>query len=136
MLDEHRAVARLTRFDVDDLDVFAGILADLHGAAVDHDLDQAAALLGVLLSLLPSRHVLVVAARAGLDVGDLRRAHRAVMVESSHAVSAALDWTRQAGEPSHLELQRRRWPPTGDRDLWVKYGPDGPPLPDTSKEAG
>ena len=25
------------------------------------------------------------------------------------------------------ELQRRRYPPTGDRDLWVKYGPAGPP---------
>lgn len=29
--------------------------------------------------------------------------------------------------PAFGELQRRRWPPTGDRDLWVKYGPDGPP---------
>lgn len=25
------------------------------------------------------------------------------------------------------ELQRRRWPPTGDRALWVRYGPAGPP---------
>jgi len=25
------------------------------------------------------------------------------------------------------ELARRRFPPTGDRDLWVRYGPDGPP---------
>lgn len=25
------------------------------------------------------------------------------------------------------ELNRRRYPPTGDRKLWVKYGPAGPP---------
>jgi hypothetical protein len=25
------------------------------------------------------------------------------------------------------ELARRRYPPTGDRDTWVRYGPAGPP---------
>lgn len=29
--------------------------------------------------------------------------------------------------PEYAETLRRRWPPTGDRDLWVRYGPDGPP---------
>lgn len=29
--------------------------------------------------------------------------------------------------PAISELQRRRYPPTGDRDLWIKYGPTGPP---------
>lgn len=24
-------------------------------------------------------------------------------------------------------LARHRYPPTGDRDLWIAYGPDGPP---------
>ena len=27
----------------------------------------------------------------------------------------------------YSDLQKHRWPPTGDRDLWVKYGPAGPP---------
>ena len=25
------------------------------------------------------------------------------------------------------ELMRLRYPPTGDRELWVRYGPAGPP---------
>lgn len=29
--------------------------------------------------------------------------------------------------PAIVELDRLRWPPTGDRDLWVRFGPDGPP---------
>lgn len=27
------------------------------------------------------------------------------------------------------DLQRRRWPPTGRRELWIRYGPAGPPVP-------
>jgi hypothetical protein len=33
--------------------------------------------------------------------------------------------THPLGGPSELDL--RRWPPTGDRDLWILYGPAGPP---------
>jgi len=29
--------------------------------------------------------------------------------------------------PAITELQRRRYPPNGDRDEWIRYGPDGPP---------
>lgn len=29
------------------------------------------------------------------------------------------------------DLARRRYPPTGDRDLWIRYGPAGPPAPVT-----
>jgi hypothetical protein len=29
--------------------------------------------------------------------------------------------------PAITELDRRRYAPTGDRELWVRYGPDGPP---------
>ncbi|MGI8816114.1 MAG: hypothetical protein ACR2G2_12795, partial [Pseudonocardia sp.] len=29
--------------------------------------------------------------------------------------------------PALGELNLRRYPPTGDRDLWITYGPDGPP---------
>lgn len=31
------------------------------------------------------------------------------------------------------QIDRRRWPPTGDRALWVRYGPAGPP--DSAPEA-
>lgn len=35
--------------------------------------------------------------------------------------------------PHHLipavgQLARVRYPPTGDRDMWIRYGPDGPPI--------
>ncbi len=33
------------------------------------------------------------------------------------------------------ELLRRRYPPTGDRDLWVRYGPAGPPHTAVESEA-
>jgi hypothetical protein len=29
--------------------------------------------------------------------------------------------------PEYTDLQRRRYPPTGRRDIWIKYGPSGPP---------
>ena len=29
--------------------------------------------------------------------------------------------------PAVTELDRRRYPPTGDRATWVRYGPNGPP---------
>lgn len=29
--------------------------------------------------------------------------------------------------PEYTNLQRRRYPPTGRRDVWIKYGPAGPP---------
>jgi hypothetical protein len=29
--------------------------------------------------------------------------------------------------PLITELQRKRYPPTGCRETWVRYGPDGPP---------
>jgi len=34
--------------------------------------------------------------------------HRAAMSAASSDVAGAYDWTRQAGEPSHAELARRR----------------------------
>lgn len=46
---------------------------------------------------------------------------------ASAAISDAHDWTVQARRPSHDELMRRRYPPTGDPELWVRYGPAGPP---------
>jgi hypothetical protein len=42
-------------------------------------------------------------------------------------ISRARDWGEQGRRPSHAELMRRRYPPTGDVQLWVRYGPAGPP---------
>jgi hypothetical protein len=39
-----------------------------------------------------------------VDAIRWRRLHS----DSSHAISAALDWRREAGHPSHAELERRR----------------------------
>ena len=145
VLDEHRAAAQLTRLDVDDLEPLAEIVAELHGGVVDADLDRAAVHLGVLLSLLPHRHVLLVAARAGVEVNDLRREHRRAMVEASHAIAglyAALRARAEAGgtevvQPGvgterrglpgewfvpYDELLRRRFPPEGDVEAWILSG--------------
>ena len=43
------------------------------------------------------------------------------------AIAGVLDWTAASRRPSHRELMRRRYPPSGDPDLWVRYGPTGPP---------
>lgn len=85
--------------------------------------------LGVTLSLLPADHVLVVAARSGLEVGELR--HQAAVDDKAAAVaiSEAADWRRLAYQPSHAELVRRRFPPDGDREQWTKFGPDGSSSP-------
>jgi hypothetical protein len=29
------------------------------------------------------------------------------------------------------ELDKRRYPPTGDKETWIKYGPAGPPTVDS-----
>lgn len=80
-------------------------------------------LLGALLSLLPLAHPLAVAARAGLEVGDLQRDAAAADKEAAMAVSAAMDWSRYAtGRVTWSELERRRYPPHGDRSDWVRTG--------------
>lgn len=90
VLVEHRAAAELTALDVAVLEVATGVLTALRVAVNDRQLDAAAVWLGALLSLLPAAHPLVVAARLGVEVGDLRRVHRGVMVEASHDVAAAV----------------------------------------------
>lgn len=37
--------------------------------------------------------------------------------------------------PVYTELQRRRYPPTGNRELWIRWGPAGPPAADESGAA-
>jgi hypothetical protein len=77
--------------------------------------------LGVLLSVLPRDHPLVVAARLGLEVGDSREG---VPLGADYAGGR---FHRNHELAEYGDVQRLRWPPTGDRDLWVRYGPAGPP---------
>lgn len=61
--------------------------------------------LAAILSVLPEDHVLVVAARSGLAVGDRWRAMR----DAGKAISAAADWRRIADSHVPFEtLQERR----------------------------
>jgi hypothetical protein len=85
--------------------------------------------LAVMLSLLPTSHVLVTAARAGLEVGALREG---TPLGLGDYVGGRYHRAHELADP---ELLRRRWPPTGDRDLWVRYGAAGPPRAAVESEA-
>lgn len=67
-------------------------------------------------------HELVVAARLALEIG-YARASRPFNIEDF--VDGR--YHRAPEIAAYSELQKLRWPPTGDRDLWVQYGPAGPP---------
>lgn len=111
-LAEHRALATRTRLDVAPLTLLAGIVEDLRRATTDDDVDRAAAALAVLLSQLPHTHPLVVAARAGLEVGDLRREHRREAVATSQAIADGRDWRGYASRwVPYEEIARRRAQP-------------------------
>lgn len=60
-------------------------------------------------------------------LADPDRQVREQLRQVSQAISEGADWSAAAGCTSHAELMRRRYPPTGDPDLWTRYGPDGPP---------
>lgn len=75
--------------------------------------------LGLALAQLPHDHQLVVAARLALEA----RAERM----PSYDDYAGGRYHRVHDLPEHTDLQKARWGPTGDRDLWVQYGPAGPP---------
>lgn len=87
--------------------------------------------LAVAVSLLPVEQL--VAVRIGADVA-LGRAD-GQLAELLRADYAGGRYHRNHPLPEFTELQRRRFPPTGDRDLWVRYGPAGPPQPANSREA-
>lgn len=116
-LTEHRTFAEQTHYHVDDLEAVRELLLEALDATVDADVDQAAAKLGVLLSVLPREHMLVIAAQAGLALGESRREHRAEMVEVSHAVSEA--------RLQQDEDQRRRRRPVKPIRPAIQY----PPVP-------
>lgn len=101
------------------------------GAAVGVVVHTLAALLGRLdparlaavVSLLPLEQLLAV--RVGAEVALDRADHR--LAGLLGADFPAGRWHRSHPLPEHTELQLARWPPTGDRDLWIRYGPAGPP---------
>ncbi|WP_075334902.1 hypothetical protein [Pseudonocardia sp. Ae717_Ps2] len=62
---------------------------------------------------------LLVAARVGVEVADLRHAHWIALREASKAMSAAYAEAGLARQPSLAELMRRRYPPHGDIDEWI-----------------
>lgn len=65
------------------------------------------------------------------DLIEARAAARAVHIArgASLAVSTATDWAAIAGNPSHAELVRRRYPPDGDVQRWVAHGERSCPAP-------
>ncbi|MBN9754985.1 hypothetical protein Ae706Ps2_6559 [Pseudonocardia sp. Ae706_Ps2] len=62
---------------------------------------------------------LLVAARVGVEVADLRHAHWIALRDASKAMSAAYAEAGLARQPSLAELMRRRYPPHGDIDEWI-----------------
>ncbi|WP_075334732.1 hypothetical protein [Pseudonocardia sp. Ae717_Ps2] len=59
---------------------------------------------------------LLVAARVGVEVADLRHAHWIALRDASKAMSVAYAEAGLARQPSLTELMRRRYPPNGDID--------------------
>lgn len=88
--------------------------------AAVRDVDPIA--LAVVLSQLAVCHPIAVAARTGIEVAALRVQRRRALIEASHDVRAAADWGKRALEPSADQLRRRRYPPNGDPQEWVRNG--------------
>lgn len=79
--------------------------------------------LAVVISLLPVEQMLAV--RIGADIALERADHQ--LAELLRVDYADGRYHRTHPLPEFTELQRRRYPPTGDRDPWIRYGPTGPP---------
>jgi hypothetical protein len=64
--------------------------------------------LGVMLSLLPAMHPILLAARLGIEIGDMRREHQQAMRDASPDIAAG--WPRDYAHRwiSHEEIRRRR----------------------------
>jgi hypothetical protein len=64
---------------------------------------------------------LFAAARLGVEVAHLRAGS---MLDEDYCGGR---YHRHNPLPELAELHKRRYPPTGHRELWILYGPDGPP---------
>ncbi|WP_226363376.1 hypothetical protein [Pseudonocardia sp. ICBG1142] len=77
------------------------------------------AVLAAVLGRAQPTSPLLVAARVGVEVADLRHAHATALRDASTAISAAYTAAGLAHQPSHAELLRRRYPPHGDPTTWA-----------------
>jgi hypothetical protein len=104
-------------------------MTDLAGLAEQlRDLDPTR--LAAAVSLLSADTLVAVA--VGVDVGLGRHRMLAQFAEQVAVHALTDDWPggrfhRQNPICYPTELQRRRWPPNGDRDEWIKWGPAGAP---------
>lgn len=87
--------------------------------------------LAVVVSLLPVE--VLGAVRVGLDVALARADHD--YAELIRADYPGGRYHRQHPLLYATALARRRFPPNGNRDEWIRYGPAGRPIPDTKKAA-
>ncbi|WP_226360913.1 hypothetical protein [Pseudonocardia sp. ICBG1142] len=78
------------------------------------------AVLAAVLGRAQPTAPLLVAARVGVEIADLRHAHATALRDSSHAISIAYTAAGLAHQPSWVELMRRRYPPHGDRSRWTR----------------
>ncbi|WP_226363365.1 hypothetical protein [Pseudonocardia sp. ICBG1142] len=77
------------------------------------------AVLAAVLGRAQPSAPLLVAARVGVEVADLRHAHWTALRDASKQVSAAYRAAGLARQPSLAELMRRRYPPHGDPADWA-----------------
>lgn len=62
---------------------------------------------------------LLTAARAGVQVADLRHAHWGAVRDTAKQVAGAYRAAGLARRPSLAEIERHRWAPTGHRADWL-----------------
>jgi hypothetical protein len=87
---------------------------------VNLELDIEPRRLAAALSLLPPGHVLLAAAMVGVQV-----AHERAAVALDDYYDLASQWHHSHLLPEFSQLQRLRYPPSGDRAEWVRNGPPG-----------
>lgn len=103
-------------------------------ASQPHDQEQGSPLALELARLLADYPPVVLMAA----LVRLAGAHRVATVHAADQILAtstrptrwhAGPYHRRVPLPAHAETARHRYPPTGDPELWVRYGPAGPPPP-------
>ncbi|WP_226358782.1 hypothetical protein [Pseudonocardia sp. ICBG601] len=80
------------------------------------------AVLAAVLGRAQPTAPLLVAARVGVEVADLRHARWVALRDASKQVSVAYTAAGLARQPSLAELMRRRYPPHGDPARWGTWG--------------
>lgn len=88
------------------------------------ELTKLASLARYTLHTLHELDPAVIAARLAAEIEAGRRNHAAAIKDASKAISDNGNWSTATCGPSHAELMRRRYPPNGDPELWVRHGPE------------